>query len=225
VLDFGCGTGLLTEKVQSQVSNAISIDVAPSMIKVLQEKTKSGGWDNVEAYCVVAAHVGQAAPETKAALEAWKGKVDIVAFSSVLSFVPEGDLKATMKFLCHMLKPGTGMLMHSDWPKGEDQPDGFAKEKALAMHGMGGLQAKTTKTITMKTGGYDMPVFLGVATKTSLINDSSSPSNRPNKGRNTVNKCLRKKLSYSGVSQKKQLLLHTHSKVMSLALPWKWLHV
>jgi len=167
VLDFGCGTGLLTEKVQSQVAHVISIDVAPSMIKVLQEKIKSGGWNNVEVYCAVAAHVGQAAPEIKAALEAWKVKVDIVACSSVLSFVPEGDLKATMIFLGHMLKPGTGMLIHSDWSKGEDQPDGFTKEKALAMYGMGGLQAKATKTITMKTGGYEMPVFVGVATKSA----------------------------------------------------------
>jgi len=46
-----------------------------------------------------------------------------------------------------------------------------------------------------------------------------------NKGRNTANNALAKKFSYSDVSPKEQMLLHANLKVMSIALPWKWLHV
>jgi len=58
-----------------------------------------------------------------------------------------------------------------------------------------------------------------------LTNDNSSPSNRPNKGRNAVINALEKKLSHSDVSPKEQMLLHSNLKVVSVRLPWKWLHV
>jgi len=44
--------------------------------------------------------------------------------------------------------------------------------------------------------------------KEPMTNDNSSPETRPNKGRNTANNALIKKLSYSNVSPKEQMLLH-----------------
>ena len=164
VLDFGCATGLLTEKLQSQVSKVIAMDVAPTMIQVLQDKIRAGDWKNVEAYCAVAAHLDG---ETKTKLEQWKGQVDVIAASSVLNFVPAEDLEATMQFLSGLLKPKTGILVHSDWPQGEEHPDGFTEEKALGMYQKGGLSPKTTKTINIKMSGYEMSVVVGVATKST----------------------------------------------------------
>lgn len=167
ILDFGCATGLLIEVVRKQVTKVVGMDVAPSMIGVLKNKIRSGEWDNVEAYCAIAAHLAKADPEAKAALEALKGKVDIVTASSVLSFVPQEDMEATIQFLGSLLKPETGILCHTDWPKGDKHPDGFTAEKALEMYQKGGLQSKTTREISMKMGGHEMPVFVGVATKKS----------------------------------------------------------
>eukprot|EP00797_Seminavis_robusta_P005978 Sro13_g009720.1 Methyltransferase (131) ;mRNA; f:14718-15111 len=81
VLDFGCATGLLTEAIHDKVQKVVAIDVAPSMVKVLQEKIKAAEWTNVDAYCAVAANL-DATPQVKTALEALEGKVDVIAASS-----------------------------------------------------------------------------------------------------------------------------------------------
>jgi len=58
-----------------------------------------------------------------------------------------------------------------------------------------------------------------------VTNDNSSPEIRPNKGRNAANNTLMKKLSYSDVSPKEQMLSQANLKVVSITLPWKQLHV
>jgi len=45
------------------------------------------------------------------------------------------------------------------------------------------------------------------------------------KGRNTANNTLEKKLSYSDVSPKEQMLCHANLKVVNVELPRKMLHV
>ena len=168
VVDFGCATGLLTEKLQSQVAQVVAIDVAPTMIQCLKDKIRAGGWKNVDVYCAVVGHLDQAAPDVKAALEALTGQVDIIAASSVLNFVPEEDKEATMKVLGDWLKPGTGVLVHTDWPKGDHHPDGFTEESAKSMYQKGALKAKTTKLLSeVKMGPHDGDVFVGVAMKSA----------------------------------------------------------
>jgi len=58
-----------------------------------------------------------------------------------------------------------------------------------------------------------------------LISDNSSPKFDRKQGVKCSEQHLRKKLSYSDVSPKEQMLLHANSKVMSVALPQKQLHV
>ena len=172
IVDFGCATGLLTEKLQSQVAKVVAIDVAPTMIQCLKDKIRAGGWTNVEAYCAVVGHVMDDKSNTKknadakSALEALVGKVDIVAASSVMNFVPEEDKEATMSVLGRLLKPGTGLFVHTDWPKGDEWPDGITEEAARDMYQKGSLEAKTTKVLCkVKAGSHEMDVFVGVATK------------------------------------------------------------
>lgn len=167
VVDFGCGTGLLTEAMRrlqkTQDSKFICIDAAPAMIQAVQDKIKSGGWDNVQAYAVALANYETADDKVKQAINALKRTVDLVVASSVMSFVPTEDLPATMKVLGEMLKPG-GIFCHSDWPLSEDHTNGFTEEKAKEMYQMGGLtqQSSTVATIDMG-GGHKGNVFLGVA--------------------------------------------------------------
>lgn len=166
VLDFGCGSGLLTEAMRksSPRSQFFCIDAASSMIQSVKDKMRSGDWTNVKAYCVALCQSETAPEDVRADLEALRGKVDLVVASSVLNFVPSADLPATMKTLSEMLKPG-GIFCHSDWPKSEESPDGFNEEKAEAVYKMGGLMKERTNVFQMEMGGHKGDVFIGVAVK------------------------------------------------------------
>ena len=49
VLDFGCGTGLLTEKLATHCSQIVAIDTSEKMIEALRSKLTQLGSDNVVA--------------------------------------------------------------------------------------------------------------------------------------------------------------------------------
>lgn len=166
VLDFGCGTGLLTEDLRTRVSEVVCIDASSQMIQQLQEKIRSGQWENVRAYCAVLGDPEATArsKEVSTVLEELCGRVDLIASSSVFTFVPAEDLPETMKTLGRLLRPG-GLLCHSDWPESDKHPDGFSEKSANELYEMAGLRAKSTNTIIMQMGSEEAPVFLGVAAK------------------------------------------------------------
>jgi predicted TPR repeat methyltransferase len=169
VVDFGCGTGLLTEALrkQSPSSEFICIDAAPTMVRVLEEKIESLGWDsNSRAHCVALANLDTADEKIRKDLEALKGSVDLVVASSVMSFIPGDDLPGTMKVIGELLKPETGLFCHSDWPKSEENSDGFDEEKAKKMYAMGELEAKSSYSTKVNMGGSNEgEVYVGVALK------------------------------------------------------------
>ena len=167
VVDFGCGTGLLTEAMRRQSPNSkfICLDAAPEMIEVLKDKIRAGEWENTKAFSVALASLASAEETVQKELEAVKGKVDLIVASSVMSFVPEDDISATMKVLGDLLKPG-GLFCHSDWIKSEQHPDGYDNEKAAKLYGMGGLDAAPHKTSTVKMMESETDnVFIGLAKK------------------------------------------------------------
>lgn len=164
VMDFGCGTGLLTEVLQKNVSFVICVDAAHLMIDQVHEKIHAREWNNVQAYCVALAHLEQTDESIRQEMEAFNGNVDLIAASSVLSFIPQQDLPNTMKVLGDMLRKG-GVLCHSDWPKTEKHPDGMTKETAAKLYEMAGLVKKSTTTVSMNMMGEEHQVFVGVAMK------------------------------------------------------------
>lgn len=169
VLDFGCGTGLLANKLRLVSKKVVALDASPAMIAILQEKIKSMEWENVDAAVAVLATAdgenSQAAMTTRRTLVELEGTVDLIVASSVMSFVPGVDLEATMSALGRLLKPG-GLFCHSDWPKSQEKfPDGFDETKAVNMYAMGGLSAKTIKIVPLDTGGEQINVLIGVAVK------------------------------------------------------------
>jgi 2-polyprenyl-3-methyl-5-hydroxy-6-metoxy-1,4-benzoquinol methylase len=168
VVNFGCGTGLLTEskRLTSPKSEFTCLDAAPAIVRALQDKIQAGECENIKAHCVALANYDDAAAEETAKndLEALKGKVDLVVASSVMSFVPSEDLLATMKVIGELLKPG-GMFCHSDWPKGEENGDGFTVEKATLMYGMAGLETKSMIATKVRMGPQEADIFVGVAVK------------------------------------------------------------
>jgi SAM-dependent methyltransferase len=169
VVDFGCGTGILTAKLRKVCSKVVAIDASPRMIEVLEDKIRGGEWDNVQAFMTVLADLSSANESIRQQVEGLYGTVDLIVASSVMSFIPAEDMEATMKVLGRMLKPDSGIFCHSDWPKSEAKhPDAMSEEKAVNMHGMGGLNAESMHIIQMDIGGSEHPeVFFGVAKKSS----------------------------------------------------------
>jgi SAM-dependent methyltransferase len=165
VLDFGCGTGLLTSKLQRFASKIIAIDAAPNMIELLNEKIRDMDWPNVETYTVIVARLDDEPDSTaRHRIEELYGKVDIIVASSVMSFIPEEDLQATMNVLGRLLKSGTGLFFHTDWPLSETRTSGITIEKALDLYGMGGMQQESTNICHLETSECQ-EVFVGFARK------------------------------------------------------------
>jgi predicted TPR repeat methyltransferase len=166
VVDFGSGTGLLTETLRqlSPSSKFVCVDAAKNMIRIVKEKTRAGEWDNVQAHCVALPKYDSADEEIRTSLGSLMGKVDLVVASSVLSFIPGEDLQTTMKVISELLKPG-GLFCHSDWPNSDDHPDGYSTEKARSVYEMAGLEIESTLDTTIGVGRQEGKVFVGVARK------------------------------------------------------------
>ena len=166
IVDFGCGTGLLTESLrrQSPHSDFICIDAAEQMVEVVEDKIRAGEWENVQAFCVTLAEHERASERIRNTLKSLHGKVDLITASSVLSFIPPQDLQATMKVLGTLLRPG-GLLCHSDWMKSNEFPYGYSEEKAIQVYEMAGLKPKSAFHTCINMGLQEGKVFVGVAEK------------------------------------------------------------
>ena len=161
IVDFGCGTGLLTGLLRSRAERIIAMDASSKMIEVLDDKIRASEWSNVEAMAVVLSQMNEEQSQRVGTLD---GSIDLIVASSVMSFVPEEDLEATMQQIGKMLKPG-GRFIHSDWPKSEAKhPDAMSTDKAEKMYLMAGLQLERTE-ITRLPGNEEMEVFFGIARK------------------------------------------------------------
>ena len=167
VLDFGCGTGLLSDRLRCKVRSIVAMDVSSKMIDVLDEKIMSQEWTNTQSIQCVLAELSKSTPEIRNSVESHYGTVDLIVASSVLSFIPPKDVAATMQVLGKFLRPG-GRLVHSDWPKSEAKhPDAMDTEKALDMYAQAGLTAVSTEILPLHAGGggSTMEVFFGMAQK------------------------------------------------------------
>ena len=171
IVDFGCGTGLLTESLRRKLNNdttkIVCLDAASEMIKVLQDKIRAGEWNNVIAHTVALASMNEEFETT--VLQPLYGTVDIIVASSVLVFIPENDIERTMNVLGKLLKPnGKGLLVHSDWPKDNNlnQSNGFTEERAKLVHGYANLTTTTSKIVEIQMGPTSDNkgnIFLGIA--------------------------------------------------------------
>lgn len=166
VVDFGCGTGLLIERMRGKCRRIVGIDASSAMIDVLLDKIRDRDWTNVDALHVTLADLSPANEATQSILHDLEGQVDLIVASSVLTFVPPADMDATMAALGRLLRPG-GLLCHSDWPKSEAKhPDAMNDSKALALYAAADLTAVSTQIVPLPMGNdQSVDVFFGVARK------------------------------------------------------------
>ena len=106
VCDFGCGTGLLTERLVGACDRIDAIDTSAAMREVLTAKVGRRGWTDVRVLDQLPAD-----PQG----------YGLIVCSSVLSFVD--DHPATVALLSTHLAPG-GLLVHWDWEAQPDDPEG-----------------------------------------------------------------------------------------------------
>jgi S-adenosylmethionine-diacylgycerolhomoserine-N-methlytransferase len=115
-VDLGAGTGWCLEHCGISVghlSKVYLVDLAPSMLKMAEQRAKSHQWDHVKT---VVADAGSFRPPMT---------VDVVTFSYSLTMIP--DWRAAVENAWRMLKPG-GLIGVADFYVARKLPlNGFAR--------------------------------------------------------------------------------------------------
>ncbi|EHZ2781596.1 class I SAM-dependent methyltransferase [Vibrio parahaemolyticus] len=149
VLDFGCGTGQLSQLLSPIVKDIVALDASEAMIEELDKKELLNVEPVVDALSrgLVAQH------------PAFRGQFDLVVGSSVLAFVD--DVESSLDIAHSLLNEG-GYFVHFDWVA-ESEQDGFTlsrSENALSNAGFVDVEAKKVFDIT--SDGQTMSVLMGV---------------------------------------------------------------
>ncbi|HAS6642237.1 TPA: methyltransferase domain-containing protein [Vibrio parahaemolyticus] len=149
VLDFGCGTGQLSQLLSPIVKDIVALDASEAMIEELDKKELLNVEPVVDALSrgLVAQH------------PAFRGQFDLVVASSVLAFVD--DVESSLDIAHSLLNEG-GYFVHFDWVA-EFEQDGFTlsrSENALSNAGFVDVEAKKVFYIT--SDGQTMSVLMGV---------------------------------------------------------------
>lgn len=153
VFDFGCGTGLLTERLARHAALVVALDPAARMLEVLIGKALSN----------VTPVGGLLSPELVAREPALAQPFDLITASSVLAFVP--DYAETLGRLRGLLVPG-GKLVQWDWLATPDAPDFGFTEAGMdaALSAAGFAQIAITRPFSISRGDDGTcPVLMAVA--------------------------------------------------------------
>jgi ubiquinone/menaquinone biosynthesis C-methylase UbiE len=151
VLDFGCGTGLLTDKLSYHVSSVVAIDPSQKMISVLNRKRLK----NVRT---IASELTQ---ELINDSELLIPEFDLIVASSALAFVP--DYQGTLSLMKQLLKKG-GYFVQWDWLKKENEVGiGFSEEEIkLTLNHAGFSECSTSIPFSLESEGGAKQVVMGV---------------------------------------------------------------
>ncbi len=152
VLDFGCGTGLLSEKLIAHGARIAAVDTSPAMRAVLEAKAAANGWTGIDVRATLPAE-GQA--------------YDLVVCSSVCSFLD--DYPAAVRRLVSLLAPG-GLFVQWDWELDADDPDGHGLTRAQIVDA---LEAAGLEGIDV---GIGFEAAVGSETMRPLMGHGATPS-------------------------------------------------
>jgi 2-polyprenyl-3-methyl-5-hydroxy-6-metoxy-1,4-benzoquinol methylase len=150
VLDFGCGTGLLTARMAQEAPRVVGLDLSSAMIDRLNAKAlpnvvgHAGSLDSALAD-------GRLAP----------GTFDLITCSSVCAFVP--DYPHTVAQLVTLLSPG-GVFVQWDWEldPGAEEPMGLSREAIReALTGAGLAEVTVDVGFRAEFEGFVMAPVMG----------------------------------------------------------------
>lgn len=118
VLDFGCGTGLVSLPWAGQVKTLVGLDSSPAMLEVFMEKARQQGLSNVQTLEVDPGHD-----------ENLSGPYDLVLSSMVFHHIE--DTEALLERLHGVLKPSGWLVLVDLDPDGglfHSTPEGIFHE-------------------------------------------------------------------------------------------------
>lgn len=154
VLDFGCGTGLLSERMAPHARHIVGLEPAPKMVAVLEQKALK----NVDTL------VAELSPEARASQPLLQEKFDLIVASSVCAFLP--DYEGTLALLQELLKPG-GRFVQWDWMKTSKEGDfGFHEDEVKSAFRQVGLEISSVgRAFLLESPKGTMSVLMGVGRK------------------------------------------------------------
>ncbi|EDM78645.1 methyltransferase, putative [Plesiocystis pacifica SIR-1] len=151
VLDFGCGTGLLSHALAPLARELVALDSSAAMIEALRAKQLPK----------VAAVVSELSSELVATHPAFAAPFDAVVASSVCSFLPNYPEVAAI--IRERLVPG-GVFVHWDWLSDEDEPGGMTRarvEQTLRAAGFASVELTTPFGLDSPRG--ELTVLMAIA--------------------------------------------------------------
>lgn len=116
ILDFGCGTGVLTQLLSKKAHQVVAIDPSTKMIELLENKSL------VNVF-TISDYLSERLISEQAELS---NKFDIIVASSVCSFLP--DYPAILTLLKSLLNT-EGVLFQWDWLAADEFSMGLSEEK------------------------------------------------------------------------------------------------
>ena len=152
VLDFGCGTGLLTEKISTLAKEVVALDTSEKMISILVGKKLSN----------VIAVSEELTEDMVKENKVFEEKFDLVVASSVCGFLP--DLEKTLSVIKSLLKP-SGTFIQWDWlSTNGNENSGISRETVENTFSKVGLVPKLIDTpFSMSNSDGEIQVLMGVA--------------------------------------------------------------
>ncbi|PNI06438.1 SAM-dependent methyltransferase [Vibrio diazotrophicus] len=154
VLDFGCGTGLLTQLISPLAKDIVALDGSEAMIEELDKKELS----NVEP---VVDHLTRG---LVAQHPAFRKQFDLVVASSVCGFVSDFQEVAV---IIHSLLDKDGLFVHWDWLVDDADPEYGLSQSDIesALSNAGFSEVTTSIAFELNTPQGLKPVVMGVGRK------------------------------------------------------------
>ena len=154
VLDFGCGTGALTQIISAKVKDVVAIDPSSQMIKYLDKKA-------LKNVSTITDFLSEKLISKRSEFE---NKFDLIIASSVCGFLP--NYEETLGLLKSLLKDG-GSFVQWDWLAKEQSADvGLTKDRVMKAFDVNQLtDVQITTPFIMKSSKGSMTVLMACGKK------------------------------------------------------------
>lgn len=156
VLDFGCGTGLLSEQIAAEHAEVVAVDRSPAMIEVLERKVSERGLGRITPLAL------DLTEDEAGRNPAFAQPFDLVVCSSVCAFLD--DYPAAVATLARRLGP-QGLFVQWDWEldPSADEPYGLSREQVRsALEGAGLAVVVVRQGFAVPFEGQTMAPLMGV---------------------------------------------------------------
>lgn len=152
ILDFGCGTGLLTEQISPLANRIVALDSSKKMVSILNSK-------NLPNVTTLSESLSEDAINKNTSLQ---NKFNLIVASSVLGFIPEYE--STLILLKSLLVPN-GILVQWDWlSPSKDSGLGLSEEKVeIAYRETGFKVTSINKPFSLTSSKGTMKVLMAIA--------------------------------------------------------------